>query len=349
VYINNETDLHWKCGDGHEWYAPAVAVRSNGRWCARCSGSRAEELIRRYFEVLFNEEPFPKCTAHPQLLSPAGRKLTLDGYSERLNLAFEYQGEQHYIDGIFGGPGSLKKLQAYDAAKVEGCRNAKPPIQLIVIPYTVTENEYEAFIRALCEKLNIQVPRQTKIDGGNFRARWGGQRLAELRAIAAERGGVCLSDVYAGDGTKLLWRCAEGHEWYATPNAVKTAGTWCRACAGLAPHTLDMMREIAASKGGECLSEKYLNSRGKLRWRCARGHIWLSPASKIMNRKSWCPHCAGKARLTLDDLRTSHGHEWSATASAIKNAGSWCPKCAGQNKLSLKDGRSLTEIVPGGA
>jgi len=367
VYINSETKLHWKCGDGHERYAPAVAIRNNGRWCARCSGSRAEELIRRHFEILFDEEPFPKCTAHPQLLSPAGRKLTLDGYSERLNLAFEYQGEQHYVDGIFGRPGSLKKLQAYDAAKVEGCRNAKPkPIQLIVVPYTVAENEYESFIRAQCEKLNIAVPRQGKIDDGNFRARWGGQRLAELREIAAERGGVCLSDVYAGDGTKLLWRCSEGHEWYATPNAVKTAGTWCRICAGVAPHTLDMMREIAASRGGECLSEKYLNSKGELRWRCAKGHVWLASANKIISRKAWCPHCAGKARLTLDDLRTlaaakggeclsdaylsnhkplrwrcSRGHEWSASASAIKNAESWCPKCAGRCKLSLQDVRAL--------
>jgi hypothetical protein len=367
TYTNSQSKLHWKCGDGHEWFAPAVAIRNSGYWCPRCSGSRAEELIRRYFELLFDEEPFPKCTAHPQLPSPAGRKLTLDGHSERLNLAFEYQGEQHYIDGIFGRPGSLQKLQAYDAAKAEGCRNAKPnPIRLVTIPYTVPEENYEAFIRKHCEQLNIPVLRQINIDGTALRARWGGQRLEELRAIAAARGGACVSEIYAGDGRKLLWRCAQGHEWAATPNAVKTAGTWCRVCSGTAPLTLDQMQGIAASRGGVCLSAKYVDSKSKLHWRCAKGHEWMSSANKIISRSAWCPTCAGNAPLTLNELRAvartrggeclsgtylsnkrlmrwrcTDGHEWSATASAIKNARSWCPKCAGRRKLSLKDVRAL--------
>ena len=102
AYTNSETKLRWACAEGHEWEATPSSIKNGERWCPKCSGSRAEELVRCYFEILFEGEPFPKCSGHPQLPSPGGGLFTLDGYSERLNLAFEYQGEQHYIDGIFG-------------------------------------------------------------------------------------------------------------------------------------------------------------------------------------------------------------------------------------------------------
>lgn len=55
----------------------------------------------------------------------------------------------------------------------------------------------------------------------------------ELCQQAAEsKGGKCLSEEYVNSGTKLNWRCAEGHEWAATPDSVLRIGTWCPKCSG---------------------------------------------------------------------------------------------------------------------
>lgn len=59
--------------------------------------------------------------------------------------------------------------------------------------------------------------------------------LNDMKAIAQVRGGLCLSESYEGSKSKLLWRCANGHEWEVA-NSVK-AGTWCRQCAAEARRT----------------------------------------------------------------------------------------------------------------
>ena len=43
--------------------------------------------------------------------------------------------------------------------------------------------------------------------------------IEEMHEIARSRGGTCLSETYVS--SKLRWRCAQGHEWEATPNNVK--------------------------------------------------------------------------------------------------------------------------------
>ncbi len=41
--------------------------------------------------------------------------------------------------------------------------------------------------------------------------------INDMRQIAAQRGGHCLSTEYAGARKPLLWKCKSGHEWLAMP------------------------------------------------------------------------------------------------------------------------------------
>ena len=55
--------------------------------------------------------------------------------------------------------------------------------------------------------------------------------IADMRKLAAKRGGECLSKTYVNAFTKLKWRCGEcRHAWLAAPGDVRR-GTWCPACA----------------------------------------------------------------------------------------------------------------------
>ena len=89
--------------------------------------------------------------------------------------------------------------------------------------------------------------------------------LDEMQGIASARGGRCLSDVCPNGATKLHWRCKEAHEWNATPSQIKK-GHWCPVCARTVPLSSRVLRQMAASRGGECLSNKSVRSSQSALW-----------------------------------------------------------------------------------
>lgn len=184
--------------------------------------------------------------------------------------------------------------------------------------------------------------------------------IEDMKSLAHERGGRCLSLEYINVRTHLMWECAEGHQWLAVPDSV-VRGHWCRQCARkrvaailrvkLRKHTIQEMRSLAAKRGGECLSNEYVNTDTKLVWRCAEGHTWEQRPDHILAGR-WCRACAGNAPLSLDELREiaatrggeclaesyvnsktdvlwecSLGHQWYATFNNVKR-GTWCKECS---------------------
>lgn len=114
--------------------------------------------------------------------------------------------------------------------------------------------------------------------------------IDEMKTIAKDRGGLCLSDKYANVQTKLKWQCSKGHIWEAIPKNIKR-GSWCGKCKNLQKLTLEEMQKIAAERSGKCLSKKYINAHTKLRWQCSNSHIWEAIPTSIRNMGSWCPKC----------------------------------------------------------
>lgn len=191
-----------------------------------------------------------------------------------------------------------------------------------------------------------------------------------MRHLACDRGGECLSEEYINGKTKLRWRCKEGHEWLAIPSSVKNMGTWCSKCFYSEQRcTIEQMREIARSRGGECLSTTYTNNRTKIRWMCAHGHKWNAIPSHVKDQQTWCPACGGTEKLTIEEMQTlahdrggkclseeytnsftklrwqcSQGHEWLAAPLNIKTQGTWCPHCLYKNEQECREAfEALTE------
>ena len=120
----------------------------------------------------------------------------------------------------------------------------------------------------------------------------GKARLEHAQDIAALRQGLCVSTEYVNCMRHLRWQCKDGHEWLASLSSVKDGGSWCPHCAGNARLTLNDAQDVAAAKGGKCLSTRYVNNKKHLMWRCADGHEWSASLNMIKSRSSWCPECA---------------------------------------------------------
>jgi hypothetical protein len=374
-YVNSKTHLHWKCAEGHEWTAKPDHVLK-GHWCPICSAGVSERICRALLERMTGVR-FSK--ARPQWLrNKRGGQMEFDGYAASLSVAFEYHGEQHYERNIFfhKDQRAFKQRQQDDEQKRRLCRRRK--ITLLEVPYQIPHEQLQVYLANLFDRANLGVIcDRTEVKIAELGA-WRPKDCNDLQALAASRGGRVLSDYYIHSTTKLLWRCAEGHEWEAIPHSIKR-GSWCpvgadKRAAIKRAHTIEHMRALAEAKSGICLSENYTNVKSRLRWRCATGHEWETQASVILGGH-WCPQCekfrlGRKYALSLKDIqktarerggeclsdsylnaqqkltwRCAKGHIWRANANSIRR-GSWCPICARKRSKPLLNRTERIDAPP---
>lgn len=291
-YINTANPIEWECALGHTWKARPGNIKT-GTWCPECSCYRSERICRAYFETIFDEK-FPR--SYPKWLKTKdGNKLELDGYCEKLGIAFEHQGEQHYTIGrqFSKTRASLNKRIAYDRLKRSLCK--LNGIVLIEIPalsvYLDIENlEKYIFDQLVKYEIVTSVLRPILINWKEVYSAEDTDKIEKLKEIALLKGGKLISTVYLGTKNKCVWECKNGHTWEAIPDSILNQKTWCAKCAGKATRTLEELQNIAAAKGGKLLSKKYKGVLHNYEWECQKGHTWKASGTNILHRR-WCPLC----------------------------------------------------------
>ena len=282
-YVKDDSKLLWKCYLGHEWNAKLSSVKTN-TWCPTCNINVGEEITRNIFEILFNEK-FKKI--RPTWLN----RLELDGYSDSLKIAFEYDGMQHYkfIKFFHKTKNEFKNRRKIDLLKNELC--SKNNIILFRIPYYIKFEKIKKYIVSLCKKNDIFIPNNIDIDYKKFNFLYGPNiiKFQKINDLVRNNKGSLMSDKYINNRSKLIVKCDNGHEWKTNAEKLK-CGYWCPYCSQKKKHTIEEMVEIATSKSGKCLSKKYINNSTKLLWECKLGHQWYAVPKTIV-KGHWCPKC----------------------------------------------------------
>lgn len=184
---------------------------------------------------------------------------------------------------------------------------------------------------------------------------------------AKKMGGKCLSVEYKNTSEKLMWHCGNSvhKNWLASfESIIGKHKSWCPECANekrgkfhLLKNGLYEAQQYAISRGGECLSTKYINAKSPMKWKCGAGHIWESDKDHLVNRKRWCKECFSHVENAYDIIQNyakskggyaivpkgkinssvyieykcsdpSHKTWKSTYRNSVKN-GSWCPYCNG--------------------
>lgn len=171
--------------------------------------------------------------------------------------------------------------------------------------------------------------------------------LAFFQSHALSQNGSCISTEYLNSRTKLSFMCESGHTFDALPPNV-SRGSWCPRCAGNAPLSLADMQAYAVGKGGECVSDQYVNENSYLDFVCANNHAFSATARSLRSQDCFCKECQ---KLTLEeftelansidyklitekyinnyshiDLLCSNGHSWRVQPKHFKE-GRRCPYC----------------------
>lgn len=340
-YVNLRTALAWRCAHGHVWTAEPDAVLA-GTWCPQCAGRRAAPLA----ELAALARSHGGCCLSPRYINA--------------KTAMRWQCQRGHVwsarPGTVRAGGwcrtcavpTLDELRRVAAQRGGEC--LAPAVAARTTPVTWRCANGHAWSAA---PARVLAGSWCRICSNAAQRRQPKPRisLALAQALASERGGACLSAACSGAAAVLDWRCANGHTWTAPLRGVRR-GLWCPTCRARAEgRTIAQMQELAAARGGRCMSPEYLGCEARLTWTCARGHAWQASPRKLRGG-TWCPRCAHNdadslaALRELADLRggaclseayvrgqaklqwrCAAGHRWQATATAVR-AGRWCPVCA---------------------
>ncbi|MBP1167232.1 hypothetical protein JOE44_004116 [Chryseobacterium sp. PvR013] len=357
IYKNSSTKLEWQCSEGHRWKAMPSLIK-RGAWCPKCSQGIGEKICREYFEQLFETE-FEK--ARPSWLKTENDNLMeLDGFSEKLKIAFEHQGEQHYkkINFFYSAkPEKFQQTLNRDKLKLELC--SKNNVILIQVPSILEKlgvENLKAFIKDECLKNKIIIPENFDQKIVDLKDVYCPNKLKELSIIAESKKGKLLSKQYLGIFEPLEWQCEKGHKWKAAANNIKNSNSWCPNCLGK-NQTIKDMQILANKFEGKCLSEKYINNNTHLLWQCKLGHQFSSKPSNVTTGY-WCPICgrnkSGLSRRKYDiefmhkiaeskngkcisseylgykiklNWICENNHQWEATPEKAIRNNKWCKQC----------------------
>jgi len=181
--------------------------------------------------------------------------------------------------------------------------------------------------------------------------------IEEMKQLAINKNGVCLSEKYIVD-EKLHWQCNVcGHDWWANGARIKSRGTWCKKCNGTlnnrppTKHTIEEAHEIALKNGGKCLSAEFIQMRAKLSWQCGNcGYIWDAKLGHVLEG-TWCVKCS-HSKYTIENFKKHakkyngkclsskyiYGENiifqcntcnsiWNTNGPAALRDGTWCTPC----------------------
>lgn len=122
---NTYAKVKWRCANGHEWETSLNNIQCAESWCPNCirrtCDSKGERRFRAALEEIIGAK-FPK--GYPDwLVNPKTKRiLELDGYNEKLKLAFEYDGGTHAEDFRFKSDKDKVDTVYKDELKRELCR-----------------------------------------------------------------------------------------------------------------------------------------------------------------------------------------------------------------------------------
>jgi hypothetical protein len=313
-----DESLQWECRYGHRWKTKFYHIKT-GHGCPECSKGISERICRAYFETYFDEK-FPSTKKLSWLINSKGNPMELDGYCERLKLAFEYQGHQHfhYVNVFHKDASDLNARRNDDVLKRELCK--RNGVFLIEIHYSIEHKNIGKYIIKECDHLGIAIPHPNKkVNYLNFKI-YSPDKLKYFQEFAKTKSAVCLSEAYINNTTPLRMKCNIcGTIWNIRPSNIKS-GKWCPKCARNKLNksmeekyqikrniALGKAKEIIKSHNGRLISDRIENKETKLKIICSKGHNFKIRYDHLLNGH-YCNKCAvirnsEKQRGNLEEMQ----------------------------------------------
>ena len=288
-YLNNQENLKFQCREGHVFYESWADVKFSMRWCKECAPNRlvGETLTRMILEHLLS-------TKMPSSYLKSMGGLQLDGYSKQRNVAFEYQGYQHYTKNSFfhTKPKDFGNLKNRDSQKKILCK--KNGIILIEIFEfkSIRKSRIPVFVKevkGVLDQLGLKYISKPFIPDLERLYRGRESKLYQnAKEVVENRNGTIQS--YIGSESKHIVTCRNGHVIKKNLYALTRDGFNCPECLKLEKY-INLKNTI--EKRGGILIDKKLKNRGfsnLYSWICDKGHKNHTKGQYLIDGH-WCKKC----------------------------------------------------------
>jgi hypothetical protein len=353
TYSRCDKLFEWKCSAGHVWKTSWSNIkRDGGKWCQTCRVTGLKDLQE------FAEKKGGKC--HSEKYNNTKTNYLWECENDHtwkatwLNVRYNGTWCKTCALGIW----DFQKIRDFTLEKGGDCMKCLSGIGLS-----------GRYIWKCQEGHMWETNGSNVVHNGTWCAECKKLTIEEMKKLAEERGGKCLSDIYVNKRTKLVWQCGQGHIWKARPGGVKNNGIWCAVCqSNERKLTVQYAQELAKERNGKCLSQEYINDFTHLHWECENGHKWFSSINTVQ-RGSWCRKChlrerrntaidnivayvstlGGKMISDMEKVKNNDAllnsqtarfmchksHTWDNTLENLRN-GVWCPECRYKSETMCK-------------
>jgi hypothetical protein len=273
---NISDEIKILCKNEHEFCMTYDDFMNKYKWCNKCNfNSAGENKIKELCDKFFNEI-FVKCRLD-WLRNKKGIKLELDLYCEKLGLAFEYNGEQHYVFNplYHSTEADFIKQQEHDKIKERLCK--KQGVTLIIIPYTIKLDDIEKYILNKLKDHKIVTTKyiQINITSEEIDEEDTYEKVpkkinpllqtSKTLDIISQKGGKLISGSYITRDSEVTIQCTDNHTW--TTNFGKIlSGSWCHTCGTVVStdrkdKISDGVKKFNETEEGKALKKKSLEKR----------------------------------------------------------------------------------------
>lgn len=295
-HLKNSTEpLLWQCGQGHQWHASSASIKGykgkTGTWCPTCQRAKNGDKMRLSIEeaqVWAGKKGGQCLSKEYQAVQKQLVWKCKYGHTWRTTFSVIRQGSWCPECGIRSKASSaclrtLKKARKFALRKGGKC-----------LSKNYDHGGQKLLFR--CKAGHQWKAKPSAIING--RKTWcrkcSTKRLSidEMKNLALQFGGECLSTEYNTVHEKLVWRCSEGHTFEKTPFWIKYSKRWCPTCSNsrLRIDIKDFL-SLAHSKNGECLIDAPKLLRNvKVEWQCRQGHTWKATYKQA--QQDWCTECS---------------------------------------------------------
>lgn len=175
-------------------------------------------------------------------------------------------------------------------------------------------------------------------------------KIEDISKEFADRGFILLTTIYKNNRQKFDFVCTCGNKAQMRLDHLRR-GVKCSVCSGNKKLNLEHVRDVLKNEGYELLSNEYVNSKTKFKYRCPKGHVGS------VNWNNWstgtrCGECFGTHKYDISTVKEhiesegyivkdsvyrnekyklslicQNGHDYSVSWDNWKTNNSRCPRC----------------------
>jgi hypothetical protein len=348
-YSNNKAKLLWECKKGHHFEMSLKQVQ-RGFWCTQCSGKYNFKSNEEIHNLLNKKRGRANLKKRKYKISEKIEVTCANGHTWSVSLYNLFENNSWCPQcNFFRGEEVCRAI--FENLTEKKFPKKRPN-------WLKGKKGYPLELDGYCEDLKIAFEHQGRQHYQNQLSKFSNPEILErdkLKRKLCELKGVSLIEVPEIPKMLPLEHAINYVQESLGRLGIDTSNINLKDIDISTPtdESLLMIKNIAKSKGGKCLSRAYYGRHELLDFECRVGHKWKARPSDI-KRGHWCAKCskAGGKKKTIKDMqelakqyggeclsttyvnskhklkwRCDKGHVWESRYDSFKNKRNWCPLC----------------------